>query len=59
VSLTYTVDVWCDAEGCWTWIHGMVGHGARAGEARARARAHGWRHVAGNDYCPDHIPEDT
>lgn len=60
MSLTYTVDVWCDHElgsdgtECGAWIHGSVGGKTQVAEARRRAKAHGWLRRNGRDYCPEH-----
>lgn len=62
MSLTYTVDVWCDHEEgsdgatCIEWVHGMVGGRPNLAEARSRARAAGWVRRNGRDYCPTHAP---
>lgn len=52
MSTTKETTVWCDAEGCATWVQvcQRSDHAAR-NEAR---RDHGWRHRGGKDYCPEH-----
>lgn len=55
MSLTRWVTVHCDEDDCAEWdSEGNGGHTAK--DARAVAKQHGWRHVDGKDFCPDHPP---
>lgn len=69
MSLTYTLDVFCDADGCLAWIDGVTeGRVPRAADARAQAQRFGWRRIWSSvrrdgrvvkgrayDLCPEHV----
>lgn len=60
MSVTYTIDVWCDHRDCDEWTHGVCVRGANAKErdARLEAKRRGWtrRRVYDLmvDLCPEH-----
>lgn len=64
MSLTKSLDVWCDWPDCSEWTHGVVAtaqwSGPAARLARAQARSNGWRRVQDpetakwRDLCPTH-----
>lgn len=49
--------MWCDTQDCLEWAYNATAKTAKV--ARERARADGWRHVNGKDYCPRHAPVET
>lgn len=54
MSIVYTADVFCDADGCSQWTHGETGaKPPLKWRARMNARSTAqWVHVGGKDYCP-------
>jgi len=55
MSITYTIDIFCD--GCSCWEHGdSGGYRLSVGQARDTAerasRLNGWMRVGNKDYCP-------
>lgn len=61
MTLLITVDVECDHDDCATWEFGDTGRSQTTPQlyasARRRATDHGWAHVSGKDYCPEHNPK--
>ena len=54
MSVTYTADVWCDADDCSQWTHGVTASTpSTKKEAREAAKRTGrFIRVGGKDYCP-------
>lgn len=57
MAFTVTTDVFCDGEGCCSWIHGHTGARIERREAMKEAEKHGWRKIKTprgdfKDYCP-------
>ena len=61
MSITKTLDVFCDGPDCMNWTFGIVGSRPTAIEARRNAKKSGWGSVsvAGerSDLCPDCLKE--
>lgn len=55
MSVTYTADVWCDADNCSQWTHGLTASiPPKKGAAREAAKRTGaFIRVDNKDYCPD------
>lgn len=57
MSVQVITEVHCehDGGGCKEKI-GHVGTRPEPRVLRAKGKAHGWSHIGGKDYCPDHKP---
>lgn len=61
MSLSVTIDVFCDAPDCHAWVEGVEGRTRMAGRAaRLQAKKMGWRCRGGRDgrdldLCPKHV----
>jgi hypothetical protein len=54
MSITISTDVFCDADGCGQWAHGITGARTNAPGARNNAkRLYGWSITRKGDFCPE------